>query len=85
MKSSKVSEFPVNGISIPEKKKKNKNKKTKQNKKQTLNKYDLKSLWYNANWDWTQVSWTIGEHSTLRDNEPFYIYIYKAKKNSSKL
>ena len=27
-------------------------------------KYYFESLWYDATWDWTQVSQTIGEHST---------------------
>ena len=27
-------------------------------------KYHFKSLWYDATWDWTQVSRIIGEHST---------------------
>ena len=27
-------------------------------------KYHFKSLWYDATWDWTQVSRTIGKHST---------------------
>ena len=26
--------------------------------------YHFKSLWYDVNWDWNQVSRTIGEHST---------------------
>ena len=30
----------------------------------------FKSLWYDATWDWTQVSRTIGEHSTHYANEP---------------
>ena len=32
--------------------------------KQGVNKYHFLSLWYDATWDWTQVSRTIGEHST---------------------
>ena len=32
--------------------------------KQGSIKYYFKSLWYDANWDWTQVSRTISEHST---------------------
>ena len=31
-------------------------------------KYYFKSFWYDATWDWTQVSWTIGEHSTRKAN-----------------
>ena len=27
-------------------------------------KYHFLSLWYDSTWDWTLVSWTIGEHST---------------------
>ena len=27
-------------------------------------KYNFLSLWYDLTWDWTLVSWTIGEHST---------------------
>ena len=27
-------------------------------------KYHFESLWYDATWDWTQVSRTIGEYST---------------------
>ena len=26
--------------------------------------YHFKNLWYDATWDWTQVSRTFGEHST---------------------
>ena len=26
-------------------------------------KYHFLSLWYDSTWDWTQVSWAIGEHS----------------------
>ena len=32
--------------------------------KQGYIKYHFKSFWYDAIWDWTQVSRTIGEHST---------------------
>ena len=32
--------------------------------KQDSIKYHFLSLWYDVTWDWTQVSWTIGEHST---------------------
>ena len=32
-------------------------------------KYHFKSLWYNATWDWTQVSQTFGELSTHLANE----------------
>ena len=32
-------------------------------------KYHFKSLWYDATWDWTQVSRTIGKHSTHYANE----------------
>ena len=38
-----------------------------------------KNLWNDATWDWTQVSWIIGEHSTHWINGPvlfIYIYIY---------
>ena len=28
-------------------------------------KYHFKSVWYDSTWDWTQVSQTIGKHSTL--------------------
>ena len=35
--------------------------------------YHFESLWYDATWDWTQVSRTIGEHSTHLANEPVYI------------
>ena len=34
------------------------------NVKQGGIKYHFKSLWYDTTWDWTQVSRTIGEHST---------------------
>ena len=34
-------------------------------------KYHFKNIWYNATWDWTQVSRTIAEHSTHKANEPF--------------
>ena len=33
-------------------------------------KYYFKTLWYDATWDWTQVSRTIGEHSVHLVNEP---------------
>ena len=33
-------------------------------------KYHFKSLWYDVNLDWTQVSRTIGEHSTHKATEP---------------
>ena len=32
-------------------------------------KYHFLSLWYDATWDWTLVSRTIGEHSTHLANE----------------
>ena len=32
--------------------------------KQGDNKYQFLSLWYDLTWDWTQVSQTIGKHST---------------------
>ena len=31
--------------------------------KQGSIKYHFLSLWYDSTWDWTQVSWAIGEHS----------------------
>ena len=31
--------------------------------KQGGTKYHFLSLWYDLTWDWTQVSWTIGEQS----------------------
>ena len=31
--------------------------------KQEVIKYYFLSLWYDSTWDWTQVSWAIGEHS----------------------
>ena len=31
-------------------------------------KYYFLSLWYDATWDWTPVSRTIGEHSTDQAN-----------------
>ena len=34
-------------------------------------KYHFLSLWYDSTWDWTSVSQTIGEHSTLA-NGPVY-------------
>ena len=33
-------------------------------------KYHFESLWYDVTWDWTEVSQTIGEHSTHLANEP---------------
>ena len=33
-------------------------------------------IWYDTTWDWTQVSRTIGEHSTYETNVYIYIYIY---------
>ena len=30
-------------------------------------KYHFLSFWYDSTWDWTQVSWAIGEHSNLQD------------------
>ena len=33
-------------------------------------KYHFFSLLYDSNWDWTLVSWAIGEHSTHKANEP---------------
>ena len=33
-------------------------------------KYHFKSLWYDATWDWTQVSRTISEHSIHLANKP---------------
>ena len=35
--------------------------------------YHFFSLWYESTWDWTLVSWTIGEHST---SLILYIHIY---------
>ena len=32
--------------------------------KQGSLKYHFLSLWYDSTWDWTSVSWAIGEHST---------------------
>ena len=32
--------------------------------KQGRIKYHFLSLWYDLTWDWSPVSWTIGEHST---------------------
>ena len=32
----------------------------------------IKYRWYDATWDWTQVSLTIGEHSTHEANETKY-------------
>ena len=34
-----------------------------QSVKQRDIKYHFLSLWYDTTWDWTQVSWAIGEHS----------------------
>ena len=33
-------------------------------------KYHFLSLWYDSTWDWTLVSWAIGEHSTHKSNGP---------------
>ena len=38
-------------------------------------KYHFLSLWYDAIWDWTQVSQTIGKHSTYKNNKPVYTAI----------
>ena len=37
--------------------------------KQGSIKYHLLSLWYDLTWDWTPVSWTIGEHSGVNNTE----------------
>ena len=53
-------------------------------------KYHFKILWYDSTWDWTQLSRTIGEHSThlanewkekyeRKQNELENMYIYKAR------
>ena len=32
------------------------------------------SLWYESTWDWTPVSWDIGEYSTHEANGPVLAY-----------
>ena len=32
-------------------------------------KYHFLSHWYDANWNWTPVSWAIGKHSNRYANE----------------
>ena len=39
-------------------------------------KYHFFSLWYDLTWDWTLVSWTIGEYSIHSANSLVCIYIY---------
>ena len=39
-------------------------------------KYHFLSLWYDSTWDWTSVSWFIGEYFTHYANGAGYIYIY---------
>ena len=41
-------------------------------------KYHFLSLWYDSTWDWTLVSWAIGEHSHRQANGPVKILINKA-------
>ena len=36
-------------------------------------KYHFLSLWYDSTWDWTQVSWAIGEHSNRKANVRYYM------------
>ena len=44
-------------------------------------KYHFYSLWYDATWDWTQVSRTIGEHSTYKAKPKKKVwYAIKTKK-----
>ena len=46
-------------------------------------KYHFLSLWYDSTWDWTQVSWAIGEHSNPWANANYVLmlnridYLYK--------
>ena len=37
----------------------------------------FQSLWYDMNWDWTQVSRIIDEHYTHWDNEPVFQLLYQ--------
>ena len=39
-------------------------------------KYYFLSLWYDSTWDWTQVSWAIGEHSNHHSNVLSWAYTY---------
>ena len=38
-------------------------------------KYHFLSFWFDATWDWTQVSRTIGKHSTHKANEQFSLHM----------
>ena len=48
--------------------------------KQGRNKYHFLSLLYDSTWDWTQVSQTIGEHSTRLANGPIKLFNCVQKK-----
>ena len=39
-------------------------------------KYHFLSLWYDSTWNWTQVSRTIGEHSTTKPMGRILIYLH---------
>ena len=39
-------------------------------------KYQFLSLWYESTWDWTQVSWAIGEHSNRLANYSLILFIH---------
>ena len=43
--------------------------------KQGSIKYHFLSLWYDATWDWTQVSLVIGEYSNHYANVWYYLII----------
>ena len=47
--------------------------------KQGSIKYHFLSVLYDSTWDWTQVSWTIGKHSTHYANGPVYLGIMTMK------
>ena len=40
-------------------------------------KYQFSSLWYDSTWNWTPISWTIGEHSNhyANDNSNLKIHV----------
>ena len=42
--------------------------------KQDSIKYHFLSLWYDSTWDWTQISWPIGEHSNHYTKARYIIY-----------
>ena len=42
--------------------------------KQSGIKYPFLSLWYDSTYDWTPVSWTIGENSIHNANGPVKFY-----------